>query len=105
MSPTVQNDDGLPVQVVGAPIGRNVSAMAPNRADFLSAGGLPHILAVFDRFSREQELPFRGNYLRRDRRRRADCFISNARRTANETTMTMPSAIQSFLYDIYDSSE
>ena len=36
------------MEPISAPVGRDVGAMTPNRADFLAADRLPGVLAVLD---------------------------------------------------------
>ena len=52
--PAIQHDHRLAVQIISAPIRRDVGAMAPDRADLLASGRLPNILAVANIFAGEQ---------------------------------------------------
>ena len=56
------------MQIVGAPVGRDVGAMSPDGADFLSADGLPDVLAVLDDGAGKQHLAVGGDDLGRDGR-------------------------------------
>ncbi len=48
LRPAVKQNAGLAMNPVGAPVGRDIGAVAPNRADLLAADGLPYALAVGD---------------------------------------------------------
>ena len=48
------------MQPIGAPVGSNIRAMAPNGADLLSTDGLPHALAIRDGAASEEKLPVCG---------------------------------------------
>ena len=63
-SPGVQQNLRFPVQPICAPIGRDVSAMAPDCTNFLSADGLPDALPIGDGTSSEEKLPVRRVHIR-----------------------------------------
>ena len=48
LRPLVEDEDALPVQPVGRPIGCDVAAVAPDRADLHAAHRLPHVLPASD---------------------------------------------------------
>jgi hypothetical protein len=54
--PTIQNKEGLAVEIVRRPIGGDVTAMTPDRADLHAAHCLPDILPIGDFSRRDHRL-------------------------------------------------
>jgi hypothetical protein len=73
-------------------------------ADFLATGGLPDILPIVDGFPTEQQLAVGSHNLGRNRCPLRVALYPTLPRMLNETSITTPSAIQSFLHGIYGSS-
>src|SRR4029077_19952563 len=46
--PVVKKEYAFAMQPISAPVGCDVGAMTPNRADFLASNGLPGVLAVLN---------------------------------------------------------
>ncbi|MEI2825489.1 MAG: hypothetical protein V9F04_03175 [Dermatophilaceae bacterium] len=53
----VEEEDRLAVEPIGGPVGRDVGAVAPDRADLLPTDRLPHPLAIHDVGAGEQSGP------------------------------------------------
>ena len=62
------------MQPVGRPVRRHIGAMAPDRADFLPAHGLPDILAILDLLAGEHHLAVGGDHALGHRRGQAINF-------------------------------
>src|SRR5208337_1095839 len=75
--PAIENDHRLTVEVIGAPIWSNISAVPPDRSDFLTSGRLPDILSVANGFASEQYSPVGCYDLARDGWSIADCLITH----------------------------
>src|SRR5215471_1025302 len=56
LCPTIQNKEGLAVEIVRRPIGSDVTAMPPDRADLHPAHCLPDILPIGDFSLRDHRL-------------------------------------------------
>jgi hypothetical protein len=69
LRPDVEQGLGLAVQPVRRPVRRLVRAVAPDRADLLTAEALPDLLAVEDGVARGEELAARGHHALGDGRR------------------------------------
>src|SRR5262249_29106179 len=72
--PLIENENALTVQPIGAPVRRDVGAVSPDRAHFLSADRLPDTLSVLDRRAVEQDGAGGGYNLGRNRGRAVNYF-------------------------------
>ena len=74
--PDIQDFDGFAMQPVGAPVGRDIGAMAPDRSQLHAAHRLPDLPALFDVGAGVNDRPLLGRHFFRHRRRGAEDFAA-----------------------------
>ena len=63
IGPTVENEDGFSMQPIGGPVGGDVAAVSPDRADFHAAQRLPDVLASLNFAGIDDDLAFGRDHL------------------------------------------
>ena len=77
LRPTIEDDHRLAVEIIGAPVGRDVGAVSPDGSNFLSAGGLPDVLSVANGFAGEQHAAVGGDDFAGSGRSVADRLVAD----------------------------